>query len=76
MYYEKEWEIGESIHSVQINTHDWALPFRIVHFKTNPNLFEGLVGKLLVFQVSFLCFSYRIEKWWMGKDDEDLQQMS
>lgn len=73
MFYEKAWDRDESIHSIWINTKDWALPFRITNFKSCPDLFEGLVGKLLVFQVSFLCFSYRVEKWWMGKEDENLQ---
>ncbi len=65
MFYEKTWDVGRNIHSIWIDTGDWALPLRIRVFKTRPNLFEGLVGKLLVFSLGFLCFTYRIEKWWM-----------
>ena len=72
MFYEKAWDRNKSIHSIWINTRDWALPLRITSFKTDQPLFEALVGKLLIFQIGFLCFSYRIERWWMGGDDENL----
>ncbi len=67
MLYEKTWDVGKNIHSIWIDTGDWALPLRIRIFKTRPDLFEGLVGKLLVFSLGFLCFTYRIERWWIGK---------
>lgn len=72
MLYEKTWNVGEEIHSIWIDTGDWALPLHIRIFKTRPDLFEGLVGKLLVFSISFLCFTYRIESWGFGKTDEKL----
>ncbi len=72
MLYEKNWNVGKEIHSIWIDTGDWALPLHIRMFKTRPNLFEGLVGKLLVFHISFLCFTYRIESWGFGKANENL----
>ncbi len=70
MLYEKTWDVGDNIHSIWIDTGDWALPLRIRGFRTRPDLFEGLVGKLLVFSLGFLCFTYRIERWWIGRPNE------
>ncbi len=72
MLYEKTWDVGKNVHSIWIDTGDWALPFRIRIFKTRPDLFEGLVGKLLVFSISFLCLTYKIDRWGFEKSHENL----
>ncbi len=72
MLYEKAWDTKNNIHSIWINTKDWAFPLGISWFKTSPELFEGLTGKMLMIQIQLLCFSYRIEKWGFNKTDEKL----
>jgi len=63
MIKEKEFDLGKGIHIFGLNSKAWSLPLRIEWFKTSPLLFEGLVGKVAIFELDFLCLYYRVEMW-------------